>query len=82
MASQRQIEIVAYRMWLERGCPEGSPDVDWKQAVHLLSGPAFMKRVRHASQERSGGLRLVNAGSRWNRMAMEPASHAEAPQTA
>jgi hypothetical protein len=82
MASQRQIEIVAFRMWLERGCPEGSPDVDWKDAVQLLSGPAFMNRMRPANPEPGRGLRVVNAGSRWNRLAMEPASYAQAPQTA
>jgi hypothetical protein len=81
MASHRQIEIVAFRMWLERGCPEGSPDVDWKEAVQLLSGPAFKKHARPARRDHSG-IRVVNAGSRWNRLIIEPGSHAQAPQTA
>lgn len=26
----------AYQCWLERGCPEGSPEVDWYRAEQLL----------------------------------------------
>jgi Protein of unknown function (DUF2934) len=26
----------AYRLWEERGCPEGSPDVDWQRAEKEL----------------------------------------------
>jgi hypothetical protein len=31
-----QVATLAYRLWHERGCPEGSPDVDWFQAQQLL----------------------------------------------
>jgi len=27
---------LAYQLWAERGCPEGSPELDWFQAEHLL----------------------------------------------
>jgi hypothetical protein len=30
----------AYRFWEERGCPDGSPEVDWQRAEHELGGPA------------------------------------------
>jgi hypothetical protein len=26
----------AYRFWEERGCPQGSPEVDWQLAEHEL----------------------------------------------
>ena len=30
----------AYRLWQERGCPDGSPEVDWRLAEEQLgSGP-------------------------------------------
>jgi hypothetical protein len=31
-----QVATLAYRLWHERGCPEGSPEVDWFQAQQLL----------------------------------------------
>jgi DUF2934 family protein len=27
-----QIEALAYQLWLDRGCPVGSPEVDWFEA--------------------------------------------------
>ena len=32
-----QIAALAYALWQERGCPEGSPDVDWFQAEAVLT---------------------------------------------
>jgi LmbE family N-acetylglucosaminyl deacetylase len=31
-----QVATLAYRLWHERGCPEGSPEVDWFQAQQQL----------------------------------------------
>jgi hypothetical protein len=33
---QEQIAILAYRLWEERGCPDGSPELDWERAEILL----------------------------------------------
>ena len=33
---EEQVAILAYRLWQERGCPEGSPEVDWLQAQQEL----------------------------------------------
>jgi hypothetical protein len=30
--SYEQISRIAYRLWQERGCPEGSPEIDWLRA--------------------------------------------------
>jgi Protein of unknown function (DUF2934) len=27
-----QIAVLAYELWQQRGCPDGSPDVDWLRA--------------------------------------------------
>ena len=30
------VATLAYRLWQERGCPDGSSDVDWFHAEQLL----------------------------------------------
>jgi hypothetical protein len=30
--SQDEIATMAYALWQQRGCPEGSPDVNWLKA--------------------------------------------------
>ena len=32
-----QIASLAYTLWQQRGCPEGSPEVDWLQAEEELA---------------------------------------------
>jgi hypothetical protein len=32
-----QIASLAYQLWQERGCPEGSPDEDWLRAEQELT---------------------------------------------
>ena len=34
----KQIEELAYQLWIERGRPIGSPQVDWLQAEEELRG--------------------------------------------
>jgi hypothetical protein len=34
--SDSEISARAYEYWLERGCPEGSPEVDWQRAKEEL----------------------------------------------
>jgi hypothetical protein len=31
-----QMEALAYALWVERGCPIGSPEVDWFEAQRRL----------------------------------------------
>lgn len=33
--NQDRIQLVAYQLWLDRGCPDGSPEVDWIEAVRI-----------------------------------------------
>ena len=35
-ASSADIAAMAYQLWIARGCPEGSPEVDWFQAEENL----------------------------------------------
>jgi hypothetical protein len=38
LPTREQIAILAYHFWHERGCPDGSPEVDWFRAeLHLQS---------------------------------------------
>jgi hypothetical protein len=32
----QDIAALAYELWQARGCPDGSPDEDWYQAVEIL----------------------------------------------
>jgi hypothetical protein len=34
--SQEEVSARAYRCWHERGCPDGSPEVDWRRAEQEL----------------------------------------------
>lgn len=36
MATHEQIASIAYRLWQQRGCPRGSPEVDWERALQML----------------------------------------------
>lgn len=38
------IATLAHELWHARGCPEGSPDEDWVQAVKLLRSRAAARR--------------------------------------
>ena len=37
LPEHEQIALLAYTPWQARGCPEGSPDVDWLQALQELT---------------------------------------------
>ncbi len=34
--SQKTVAMLAHYYWLLRGCPEGSPDVDWHRAQEKI----------------------------------------------
>lgn len=34
--TEEQIATLAHALWIERGCPEGTPEVDWFQAQEQL----------------------------------------------
>ena len=35
-ANQGEISALAYELWIQRGCPLGSPEVDWFRAKEDL----------------------------------------------
>ena len=39
-ASHESIALRAFQLWQDRGCPVGSPEVDWEQAEDELSASA------------------------------------------
>jgi hypothetical protein len=43
-----EIEALAYQLWLERGCPAGSPEQDWFRAEKQLSAPREITRAAGA----------------------------------
>jgi Protein of unknown function (DUF2934) len=36
-SKQESVRLLAYRFWVERGCPIGSPEVDWERAEQAVS---------------------------------------------
>lgn len=34
--SSRDVSALAHQMWEERGCPEGTPELDWFRAMNQL----------------------------------------------
>jgi hypothetical protein len=36
--NQWEISALAYELWIQRGCPIGSPEVDWFRAEEELKG--------------------------------------------
>ena len=36
--SHRRIELLAYQLWQNRGCPWGTPETDWFEAERELTG--------------------------------------------
>ena len=56
--SQDRIAQLAYQLWQERGCPDGSPEVDWERAVRLLE-----------SQASPGGNEVLSAPARTSQTA-------------
>ncbi len=53
------IAALAYRLWQERGCPEGSPEVDWLRAEEELSRQSI--KPESASTKRPFLTRQVGA---------------------
>ena len=41
MPAHEEIAKVAYALWQERGCPLGSPEVDWARAEAELSDTQY-----------------------------------------
>jgi hypothetical protein len=48
--SHEQIAALAYALWQERGCPEGSPEVDWFKAEALAAEEELKASASAAGQ--------------------------------
>lgn len=64
--NHEQIAVLAYRLWQERGCPDGSAELDWERAEVLLREGAAPESESHevARTEESDAPRTVNARPR------------------
>jgi hypothetical protein len=63
---QGTVQLLAYRLWLERGCPDGSPEEDWFRAEGMLGGDQIAQTPSNAKVgtacykiRRSGGPGLL-----------------------
>jgi len=50
-ATHEQIAALAYALWHERGCPHGSPEVDWLKAERTLLPIAHTDQSVGATEE-------------------------------
>ena len=41
--SHADIAALAFQLWKDRGCPEGSPEVDWYEAERQLEVDAYVR---------------------------------------
>lgn len=49
--TEDDIRAKAYALWIERGSPEGSPEVDWFAAKEFLAGQAEISLDQEALQK-------------------------------
>jgi hypothetical protein len=47
-----QVARLAYALWQERGCPEGTPEVDWYRAEQQIQIQAGEKKPAGSTDER------------------------------
>ena len=53
---REDIACLAYQLWQERGCPNGSPDEDWYRAEEQLLSQSGSQRVADKLFESSGSV--------------------------
>jgi hypothetical protein len=54
---REQIAALAYALWQERGCPEGTPDEDWLRAEREIGGS---KRIDEEAESRDSAERSID----------------------
>lgn len=54
-ASHQEVAELAYRLWQQRGCPEGSAEQDWFDATEELREASVSAGVKSAT-EKSGSV--------------------------
>ncbi len=62
--TESEIAAVAYRLWLERGCPDGSDREDWFLAEALLQDALVVKRPPASCCDPHAGSEIL-AGFPW-----------------
>jgi hypothetical protein len=53
---REHIAARAFELWLDRGCPTGSPEVDWEQAEDELRAAAISRNAIHSSAGKAGSV--------------------------
>jgi len=62
--THEKIATLAYALWLERGCPEGSPETDWFSAEQELLTTTVKENLQGPTRRRRSELskRVTTAG--------------------
>jgi hypothetical protein len=64
---QQLLEQLAYQSWLSRGCPLGSPEVDWHHAVTILNTQLTLVGSEQSRSDKSSHL-LPNQQSTYDEL--------------
>ncbi len=62
---ENAIREKAHELWVERGCPTGSPEVDWKQAEELLRAEA-QRRYAFTARDTTNAAERSAEGTKGN----------------
>ena len=68
----------AYRFWQERGCPDGSPEVDWQRAEEGALGRLGRPAEHHAHADGSSPRVRINLANQFELMEIPGIGPAEA----
>jgi Protein of unknown function (DUF2934) len=58
--THQEIESLAYQLWQQRGCPWGTPEVDWFEAEQKLTDTAVARLAREVGGALGAVVSLVN----------------------
>lgn len=65
---QQLLENIAYQSWQGRGCPMGSPEVDWEHACRVLDTQLTSQRMRDGDAQQLDQQDGVSDEARFNEL--------------
>lgn len=57
--TETEVKILAYGLWVKRGRPFGSPEIDWLQAERILEREAFIEEAKREPNRRQKVLKAL-----------------------
>jgi hypothetical protein len=60
-ASEEAVRAIAYKLWLEEGCPEGRAEHHWFKANELMSGKTVAASASAAKPKRKHAVKKAKS---------------------